>query len=113
MKPLGFVLEDLLDWDEYLNVNLTNVNVSVFQFLHSRLLYTFTYYYSRKSPAPQLQNNAMQNSAGVQASIMCVHTYELEVMRRIYDKKRQTRGGNVQPQEEEREFQEGQGRIVF
>jgi hypothetical protein len=47
-------LEDLFDWDEYLNGKKVRFDVTVFQFFHSRLLYQFTDYDSEKFPAPQL-----------------------------------------------------------
>jgi hypothetical protein len=65
LKPLGFDLEDLLDWDEHLNGKKTKVEVLVFKFFHSHLLSTFPDYDSGKLPAPQLARISMQIAAGV------------------------------------------------
>jgi hypothetical protein len=87
MKPLGYELEELLDWNEHLNGKKTNIHKSVYSFSHSRLLATFVDYGSGKSPVPQLQRLSNLIAAGVEASKKCVHTCELEVMRKLYDKK--------------------------
>jgi hypothetical protein len=55
MKPLGYELEELLDWDDNLNGKKTNIHKAAYSFSHSRLLSMFTDYESVKSPAPQLQ----------------------------------------------------------
>jgi hypothetical protein len=86
MKPLGYELEELLDWDEHLNGKKTNIHKSAYSFFHSHLLSTFTDYDSGKSPAPQLERISQQIAAGVEASKKCVHICELEVMRKLYDK---------------------------
>jgi hypothetical protein len=54
MKPLGYELEELLDWDEHLNGKKTNIHKSAYSFFHSRLLATCVDYGSGKLPAPQL-----------------------------------------------------------
>jgi hypothetical protein len=88
MKPLGYDLEELLDWYEYFNGKKTNIQKLAYSFFYSRLLSTFTDYDSGKSPAPQLERLSQQISAGVEASKKCVHTCELEVMSKFYDKKK-------------------------
>jgi hypothetical protein len=87
MKPLGSELEEILDWDEHLNGKKTTIHKSAYSFFHSCLLATFIDYNSGKSPAPQLQRLDQQISAGVEALKKCVYTCELEVMRKLYDKK--------------------------
>jgi hypothetical protein len=84
MKPLSVDLEDLLDWDEYLNGNNFKVDASVFQFLHSRLLATFADYDSGKLPAPPARKNF--NADCRRGTTMCVHTCGLEVVRKMYNK---------------------------
>jgi hypothetical protein len=88
MKPLGYELEELLDWDDNFNGKKTTIHKSAYSFFHSRLLATFVDYDSGKSPAPQLQRLSQQIAAGVEASKKCVYTCELEVMRKLYDKKK-------------------------
>jgi hypothetical protein len=75
-----------------LNIKKTNIHKSENSFFHSRLLAIFVDYDSGKSPAPQLQRLSQQIFAGVEASKKCVHTCELEVMRKLYDK------NNISPQ---------------
>jgi hypothetical protein len=87
MKPLGYELEELLDWDENLNGKKTTIHKLAYSFFHSRFLATFVDYDSGKSPAPQLQRLSQHIAAGFEASKKCVHTCELEVMRNLYDKK--------------------------
>jgi hypothetical protein len=87
MKPLGYELQELLYWDEHLNGKKTNIHKLAYSFFHSRLLSTFTDYDSEKSPAPQLERLSQHISAGVESSKKCVHTCELELMRKLYDKK--------------------------
>jgi hypothetical protein len=87
MKPLGHELEELLDWDEHLNGKNNNNHKSAYSFFISRLLATFVDYDSGKSPAPQLQRLSRQIAAGVEASKKCVHTCELELMIKLYNKK--------------------------
>jgi hypothetical protein len=87
MKPLGYELKELLDWDEHLNGNKTNIHKSAYSFFHARLLATFVDYDSGKSPAPQLQQLSQHIAAGIEASKKCVHTCELELMKKLYDKK--------------------------
>jgi hypothetical protein len=79
MKPLGYDLEEILDWDEHFNGKKTNIHKSAY----SRLLAICVDYDSVKSPAPQLQRLSPQITAGVEASEKCVHTCELEVMRKL------------------------------
>jgi glucan-binding YG repeat protein len=87
MKPLGYELDELLDWDEHLNGKKITIHKSAYSFSHSRLLATFVDYDSGKSPAPQLQRLSQQIAAGVEALKKRSHTCELEVMRKLYDKK--------------------------
>jgi hypothetical protein len=54
MKSIGYELQDILDWDEYLNGKKTTIHKAAYLFSHSRLLSTFPDYDSGKSPAPQL-----------------------------------------------------------
>jgi hypothetical protein len=68
MKHLGNELEELLDWDDHLNGKKTTIHKSAYSFFHSRLLATFFYYDSGKSPAPQLQRLSQHITAGVEAS---------------------------------------------
>jgi hypothetical protein len=70
-----------------LNGKKTNIHKSAYSFFHSLLLATFVDYDSGKSPAPQIQRLSQKIAAGVEASKRCVHTCELEVMRKLYDKK--------------------------
>jgi hypothetical protein len=86
MQPLGYELEEFLDWDDNLNGKKTTIHKSAYSFFHSRLLATFVDYDSGKSPAPQLQRLSQQIAAGVEASKKCVHACELEVIRKLYDK---------------------------
>jgi hypothetical protein len=88
MKPLGYELEELLDWHENFNGNKTNIHKSEYSFFYSRLLATFVDYGSGKLPAPQLQRLSQHIAAGVETSKKRVHTCELEVMRKLYDKKK-------------------------
>jgi hypothetical protein len=87
MKPLGYEIKEILDWDEHLNGKKTTIHKSAYSFFHSRLLAIFVDYDSGKLPAPQLQRLSQKIAAGVEASKKCVHTCELEVMRKLYDKK--------------------------
>jgi hypothetical protein len=77
MKPLGYEIEELLDWDDNLNGKKNTIHKSAYSFFHSRLLATFVDYDSGKSPAPQLQRLYQHISAGVEESKKCVHTCEL------------------------------------
>jgi hypothetical protein len=87
IKPLVYDIEELLYWDDHLNVNKTNIHKSAYSFFHSRLIAKFVDYDSGKSPAPQLQRLSQKIAAEVEASKKCVQTCELEVMRKLYDKK--------------------------
>jgi hypothetical protein len=70
-----------------LNEKKTNIHKSAYSFFHACLLYTFTDYYSGKSPASQIERLSHQIAAGVEASKNCVQTCELEVKRKLYYKK--------------------------
>jgi hypothetical protein len=70
-----------------LNGKKTDIHKSAYSFFHSSLPATFVDYNSVKSPAPQLQRLSHHIAAGVEPSNKCVHTSELEVMIKWFDKK--------------------------